>query len=166
MKLLGEMWISICGLTMEYFCEKLYHSFLGCPVYVLVIETAGVMKFLASLCHFRQCHLKIGSTWAERVGQGEMGGCTRTGISCRKALVGTGWPIFCPFVINGFRNKPSHLYFQPFLSYTRLVFTGSLDCKSWLRSPICLGWLKLTLGAVLRPAAQGTVHLKAVEYDL
>ena len=42
------------------------------------------MKLSASWCHFWQCPLEIGSAWAERAGQGDVGGCTWT--------VPTAWP--------------------------------------------------------------------------
>ena len=52
-------------------------------------------------------------------------------LGCRKAMVGTGWPIPLLFGINGLRNKLCHLVGPPFpacsFSYTSLAFPESLD---------------------------------------
>ena len=57
---------------------------------VLLINSLGpiadisIMRLSASWCHFRQCPWDLGSAWAERAGQGEVGGCTQR--------VQTAWP--------------------------------------------------------------------------
>ena len=48
------------------------------------IVDISIMRLSASWCHFRQCPWDLGSVWAERAGQGEVGGCTRR--------VQTAWP--------------------------------------------------------------------------
>jgi len=40
-----------------------------------------------------------------------------SGLTCRKALVGTGRAISVLFGINGLRNKPSYLVVPPFLAF-------------------------------------------------
>ena len=89
-----------------------------------------------------------------------------SGLSCRKTLVGAGWPISGK---NGLRNKLFHLVgslFQHLGSIFQLHQVGiHLNCNfakwgAWLESCICLGWLKLPLGAVLSPTAQGSRKLK------
>ena len=52
------------------------------------------MRLSASWCHFRQCPWDLGSAWAERAGQGEVGGCTRT--------VQTAW-LGCYILLYGMR---------------------------------------------------------------
>ena len=51
---------------------------LGPIVYI------SIMRLSASWCHFRQCPWDLGSASAERVGQGEVGGCAWR--------VQTAWP--------------------------------------------------------------------------
>ena len=48
------------------------------------IAPLSVMRLSASWCHFWQCPWDLGSAWAERAGQGEVGECTQR--------VQTAWP--------------------------------------------------------------------------
>ena len=53
-----------------------------------------VIILSASSCDFRQCPWEIGSATAERVGQGEVGGCTRrvqTAWPCLSSVVERSW---------------------------------------------------------------------------
>jgi len=45
-----------------------------------------------------------------------------SGLSCRKALVGTGKAISVLFGINGLRNKPSYLVGPPFPPIFKLPY--------------------------------------------
>ena len=86
------------------------------------IADISVMRLSASWCHFQQCPWDLGSAWAERAGQGEVGGCTRRvqtawprlGSCVRSDLVCTGRAISILFGINGVRNQRSHLVGPPF----------------------------------------------------
>ena len=54
----------------------------------------------------------VGSVLAERVGQGEVGGCTplaAIAAACRKALVNAGWAIYRKFSV----EKPWSMPFDP-----------------------------------------------------
>jgi len=81
----------------------------------------------------------IGSALAERVGQGEVGGCTRRVLTALPHLGSTvERPWLVLFGIKEPRNKQPHLVWPPFptlKAHTRLVFTGSLDQKfiKWLK---------------------------------
>ena len=79
---------------------------------------------LATCYQLAQSILKIGSVVAERVGQGEVGGCHPPGDStcmvvvvagCRKALVGTGQAISLLCCTNRCRECSSHFVGTPFL---------------------------------------------------
>ena len=72
-----------------------------------------VIILSASSCDFRQCPWDIGSVTAERVGQGEVGGCTRrvqTAWPCLGSAVERSWSALGPraisivFGINGVRK--------------------------------------------------------------
>ena len=63
-----------------------------------------------------------------------------SGLSYRKALVGTRWPISVVFGIKGLRKKQSHLVGPPFPTFrfsatqVGIKFTGSLDeFIKWLK---------------------------------
>ena len=88
-----------------------------------------------------------------------------SGHSCRKRFwLALGGP-FLSSAMNGLRNKPSHLVGPPFPAF-RSHFSGWHLPGAWvesspsgvcgyMQSRICLGWLKLPLGAVSSPTAQG-----------
>ena len=56
-----------------------------------------------------------GGGWVHPKGANSM---AVSGLTCRKALVGTGRAISVLFGINGLRNKPSYLVGPPFLAFT------------------------------------------------
>jgi len=74
-------------ITCKNFDRKIINKNFPCP-FVLIslgpIADISVMRLSASWCHFRQCPWDVGSAWAERAGQGEVGGCTQR--------VQTAWP--------------------------------------------------------------------------
>ena len=79
---------------------------------------------LAACYQLAQSVLKIGYALAERVGQGEVGGCTALADSAwrllqlakKKGLVSAGCPILPPPCANGRRKRPFHLVGVPFLA--------------------------------------------------
>ena len=75
------------------------------------------------------CPLEI----AERVGQWEVS-MAASGLSCRKALVGTRWPISILFGINGLGNKLSYLVRPPFQAFS---YDGSAFALSEVRTALC-----------------------------
>ena len=83
-------------------------------------------QILAACYQLAQSVLKIGSALAERVGQGEVGGCTALADSAwrrlqlpveRKALVNAGWAICLLSCTNGCRKRSFHLIGTPFLAF-------------------------------------------------
>jgi len=60
-----------------------------------------------------------GGGWVHPKGANSM---AMSGLTCRKALVGTGRAISVLFGINGLRNKPFYLVGPPFLAFTALFF--------------------------------------------
>ena len=80
-------------------------------------------------CHFQQCPWDLGSAWAERAGQREVGGCTRrvqTAWLCLGSLVQKPWlALGGPFLFHlqallPCRSSISSVY-GPFFSYARLA---------------------------------------------
>ena len=78
---------------------------------------------LAACYQLAQSVLEIGSAVAERVGLGEMGGCTALADSacmataataCRKALVNARWAICLPSCTNRHRKHSFHFVQAPF----------------------------------------------------
>ena len=96
-------------------------------------------------CHFWQCPWDLGSAWAERAGQGEVGGCTRRAIS-----------IF--FGINGVRNKRSHLVGPPFPEFNARFSATATKCLLIGGCGQSQEWLKLSQGAVLRRTTQQNIN--------
>ena len=82
---------------------------------------------LAACYQLAQSVLKIGSALAERVGQGEVGGCTALADSAWRLLqlaaagyrmgqVSSGWPVLLLSCANGRRKRYFHLVGAPFLA--------------------------------------------------
>jgi len=70
-----------------------------------------------------------GGGWVHLLGANSM---AMSWLGCRKAMVGTEWPIPLLFGINGLRNKLCHLVGPPFSArfffrYTSLAFLRTLD---------------------------------------
>ena len=82
-------------------------------------------QILAACYQLAQSVLKIGSALAERVGQGEVGGCTALADSAWRRLqlpVEKPWsmpdePFVCFLAQNGCRKRSFHLVGTPFLAF-------------------------------------------------
>jgi len=79
-----------CKLTSS---DMFGHGFGNCLLVYKTLEhiaDISVMRLSTSWCHFWQCPWDLGSVWAERAGQGEVGGCTQR--------VQTTWPCLGSFL--------------------------------------------------------------------
>ena len=81
-------------------------------------DTIWRRQFLAACYQLVQSVLKIGSVLAERVGQGEVGGCTPLADSAWRLLQlpveSPGWAICLLSCTNGHRKHSFHLVGPPF----------------------------------------------------
>ena len=91
-------------------------------------------QFLAACYQLAQSILKIGSALAERVGQGEVGGCTALAYSAWRLLqlpVENPWsmpggPFVCPLAQTDVENAPSTLYGLHFWYFRQLLVRRSV----------------------------------------
>ena len=108
----------------------------------------------ASWCHILQCPWEIGSMWAERVGQGNVGGCSRmvqTAWPCRGLVVKSAWlgpgRSFSIFEAQmDSENSPLTLYSFHF-QCSRLIFLWervSIAQASWLSTHERVGVARIT----------------------
>ena len=86
-------------------------------------------QFLATCYQLAQSVLKIGSALAERVGQGEVGGCTALGESAWQLL--QPWsmpsgPFVCLLAQTGIENAPFTLYRLNFWHFRQLLVRRSI----------------------------------------
>ena len=78
-------------------CLRVSHIFISLMQDINSLELIvdiSVIKISASGCHFWQCPWDLGSVWAERVGHGEVGGCTQrvqTALPCLGSSLETTW---------------------------------------------------------------------------
>ena len=84
-----------------------------------IVSLSFIMSLLAMSLRLRFCVSRKGVTgegvWVYPNGANNM---AVSGLTCRKALVGTGRANSILFGINGLRNEPSYLAGPPFLAFT------------------------------------------------
>ena len=105
------------------------------------------MRLLASQCHCRQCPLEIGSAWAERVGQGEVGGFTSTqSVKTVWLLLDLSLPFLSSFAWMG-------------LEISLMALWGLHFCRSsFLLSPYRRRWPRTMTNKILLIGGCGLSH--------
>ena len=122
-----QSWQGMTHVHLYHKWQKLVNGLHAKPVVLRVLQTFNNPlttkddyrrhQNSATCCQLTQSVLKIGSALAERVGQGEVGGCTALGDSAWRLLqlaIEKPWsvldgPFFCFLVQMSVENSPSAL---------------------------------------------------------